>query len=188
MNSVIYSDDSGTTWQAGDIVSGEHRPKNPSETLVVELANGDVMLNFRHESFGHGRAVTTSPDGAKNWSPIRFDDNLPEPVCMGAIVRFTSKPKAKRNRILFCNPNNPIDRQRRNVTVKMTYDEGTTWPIAKSIEPGASGYSDLAVASDGTIYCFYERGDVEPGRNDPKTLCVARFNLEWLTEGLDTGE
>ena len=188
VNSVIYSDDSGKSWHAGDIVSGEHRPKNPSETLVIELANGDVMLNYRHESFGHGRAVTVSSDGATNWSPIRFDDNLPEPICMGAILRLTSKPKAKRNRILFCNPNNPIDRQRRNVTVKLTYDECKTWPISKSIEPGVSGYSDLAAGPDGTIYCFYERGSVEASHYDTEALCVARFNLEWLTEGIDHGE
>ena len=186
VNSVIYSDDDGQTWQAGEIVSGEHRPKNPSETLVIELADGRVMLNYRHESFGHGRAVTASPDGATHWSPIRFDDNLPEPICMGSIVRLTKRPEADRNRILFCNPNNPIDRQRRNVTVKLSYDEGTTWPVAKSIEPGTSGYSDLAVGPGGTIYCFYERGSASGSHYDPSSLCVARFNLQWLTEGIDS--
>jgi sialidase-1 len=47
------------------------------------------------------------------------------------------------------------------------------------IEPGWSGYSDLAVSKDGTIYCFFERG------SSTRALTLARFNLDWLTDGKD---
>jgi sialidase-1 len=104
---------------------------------------------------------------------------------MGSIVRLSQRPASDRNRLLFSNPNNPRGRERRNLTVKMTYDEGLTWPVGKSIEPGVSGYSDLAVGPDGTIYLFYERGSVSGSHFNPGSLCVARFNVEWLTEGLD---
>ena len=75
---------------------------------------------------------------------------------------------------------------RKNVSVKLSYDEGGTWPVQKTLEPGFSGYSDLAVTRDGTILCFYERGSTD-GENVYKTgsLTVARFNLEWLTDGKD---
>ena len=48
------------------------------------------------------------------------------------------------------------------------------------MEPGPSAYSDLAVAADGTIYCFYERGEKRPYEK----LTFARFDIHWLTHGV----
>jgi Neuraminidase (sialidase) len=186
--SVIYSDDSGRNWRRGGIVAAHPNPANPSETAAVQLHDGRVMLNIRHESEPHLRAVSISLDGATGWSKIEFDRQLPEPVCMGSIVRFTEQPAHKRNRILFVNPHNPENRQRRNVTVKLSYDEGQTWPVTRSIEPGISGYCDLTVGSDGFAYCFYERASVDDSAYRPAYLTVAKFNLEWLTEGKDSFE
>jgi len=39
----------------------------------------------------------------------------------------------------------------------------------------------LAVAANGTICCLYERGDAHPYAR----LTLARFNLAWLTDGMD---
>jgi hypothetical protein len=54
------------------------------------------------------------------------------------------------------------------------------------LEAGFSGYSDLAVGPDGTIYCFYERGSTD-NKSSTRTgrLTVACFNLEWLSDGKD---
>jgi sialidase-1 len=68
------------------------------------------------------------------------------------------------------------------VTLKVSYDEGKTWPLVKALEPGRSGYSDLALGPDGMIYCFYERDNFGKNHHNTKHLCVARFNLEWLEE------
>ena len=68
-------------------------------------------------------------------------------------------------------------RDRKNLSIKLSYDEAQSWPVNKVLEPGASAYSDLAVLPDGTILCFYER---------PKKLTLARLNLEWLTDGKDS--
>ena len=107
---------------------------------------------------------------------------------MGSILRLTEQPAYSKNRILFANPHNPDDRRRKNVTVKLSYDEGKTWPVARSIEPGISGYSDLAVGGDGAVFCFYERASVDDSAYRPAYLTVARFNLEWLTKGKDRFE
>ena len=170
--STVYSDDAGKTWNRGQIVANNPEPVNPSESAIVQLADGRVMLNFRSESKRRLRAVSTSPDGATNWTPSRYEDALPEPVCMGTMVRLDA------NRILFANPHNPKDGKRLNLTVKLSSDDGLTWPIAKTIELGASAYSDLAVGPDGTIFCFYESGG---GTTNPYAhLCLARFNAAWL--------
>jgi len=186
--SVVYSDDNGRTWRRGQIVVANPNPVNPSETVAVQLADGRVMFNIRHESKPRLRGVSISGDGATGWSKMIYHEQLPEPVCMGSIVRLSEKPGHKRNRILFANPHNPDDRQRKNVTVKLSYDEGETWPVARSVEPGISGYSDLAVGPDGFAYCFYERGSVDTSHYRPARLTVARFNLEWLTDSRDRFE
>jgi len=68
----------------------------------------------------------------------------------------------------------------------LSYDEGHTWPVSKVLEPGISGYADLAVGPGGTIYCLYEHGGVEGNAFDSAYLTLARFNLEWLTDGRDS--
>jgi len=187
--SVVYSDDHGRTWRRGEVVVAAPDLRNPSETVAVELADGRVMLNIRHETFIREtrqrlRAVSISPDGVTGWSPVRFDKQLPESVCMASILRLSKRPEQDKNRILFANPHNPQRTERKNLAVKLSYDEGKTWPVMNVIEPGRSGYSDLAVGSDGTIYCFYERGS-RGAHHNTAHLCVARFNLEWLTDGRD---
>ena len=183
--SLIYSDDHGRTWRRGQIVVAHPDPVNPSETVAVQLQDGRVMFNIRHESKPRFRGVCTSPDGVAGWSGIEYDEQLPEPVCMGSIIRFTERPAHKKNRILFANPHNPANRERKNVTVKLSDDEGGTWPVAKTIEPGISGYCDLAVGPEGFAYCFYERASVDDSHYRPASLTLARFNLEWLTDGRD---
>jgi sialidase-1 len=187
--STLYSDDAGKTWRPGDIVATDPAPlKNPSETAAVQLAQdagGAVMLNLRHEGPHPFRAIATSKDGATAWTEPRIDPQLPEPVCMGTLLRLTERPAFATNRLLFANPHNDANRQRRNLTVKLSYDEGQTWPIRRTIEEGVSGYSDLAVSPDGTIFCLYERGAVQAARGRIKALTLARFDLEWLTQGKD---
>ena len=194
VTATIYSDDQGKTWHAGNIaVPCTPQWINPNETVAVELADGRVMLNVRSESTTHRRLVTTSKDGATGWSTPHFDQALLEPICMGGIVRLSAKPAADKNRILFCNPDNLTradgketpgkNRDRKNLTVQLSYDEGQTWAVKKPIEPGWSAYSDIAVAQDGTILCFYGRSKRPNFAGDSLTL--ARFNIEWLTDGED---
>jgi sialidase-1 len=185
---TIYSDDGGKTWQAGDIVADDTGPLiNPNEATAVELAGGRVMLNIRSESKQHRRAITTSPDGATKWSRPSFDDQLVEPICMASLCRYDAR------RILFANPHNlgrergkavaGQGRDRKNLTVKLSSDEGKTWSVSRVLDPGVSGYCDLAVLPDGTICCLYERGSRD-GKSfyATRALTLARFNLDWLTE------
>jgi sialidase-1 len=195
--STIVSDDQGKTWKAGEIAANATDPlTNPNETVAAQLSDGRVMLNLRSESKQHRRAVTFSADGATGWSKPVFDDQLREPICMASLCRLTEKPKADKDRLLFANPDH-LDRadgkaesgksrDRKNLTVKLSYDEGKTWTVSKPLEPGPSAYSDLAVDGTGTIHCLYERGKPDAKGGSPYLLLtLARFNLEWLTEGKD---
>ncbi len=199
VTATIYSDDHGRTWQRGAIaIPNTAEWINPNETVIVELADGRVMLNARSESQANRRLVTVSPDGAANWSTPRFDDALWEPICMGSIVRLSQSPATNKNRLIFANPHSLLlDKQgqsvpagrgeRKNLSIKLSYDEGQSWAVNKALESGRSGYSDLAVLADGTVLCLYERSSVD-GKSDFNTamLTLARFNLEWLTDGKDS--
>ncbi|MDR7540569.1 MAG: sialidase family protein [Armatimonadota bacterium] len=183
---TIYSDDGGRTWQAGQIaVPCTEEWVDPNESVAVELADGRVMLNVRNESPAQRRLVTIGQDGASGWGRPFFDPALLEPICMAGLVRYDHDG---RRLLLFSNPHNlaradgrPLKyRDRRNLSVKVSADEGRTWLLSKVIEPGPSGYSDLAVTPRGTILCFYGRG-ARPGYAG-EALTVARFNLAWLEE------
>lgn len=162
---TIYSDDGGKSWRRGELVTTPDLV-NPSETAAVELTGGRVMLNIRHESEPRVRAVCVGPDGATGWERPRFDHALPDPVCMGSILRVGDQ-------LVFSNLDHSASRERKNLTIRTSDDGGKTWPVARAIEPGPSAYSDLAASPDGeTVYCFYERGG---------NLTLARGDREWLT-------
>lgn len=188
VTATIYSDDNGATWSAGEIaVPNTDEWINPNETVAVERRDGSVMLNVRSESKTHRRLVVTSPDGATNWSKPRFDEALLEPICMAGLVRYDH---AGESLLLFSNPHNleggrggepeaGKSRARKNLSVKLSRDEGATWPVNKLLEDGPSAYSDLAVTKSGTILCFYGAGSKLSFAGS--ALRLARFNLEWLT-------
>jgi len=195
VTATISSDDGGKTWKTGDIaVSDTAEIINPNETVAVELANGSVMLNVRNESKANRRLVVVGKDGATGWGKPRFDEALKEPTCMAGMVRFPAKTATDKNRLLFSNPDNLAradgkeepgkNRDRKNLSVKLSYDEGKTWKVNKVVEPGWSAYSDLAVTPQGTVLCFFGRGEKAHFAGD--RLTMARFNLEWLTDGRDT--
>ena len=191
VTSTIYSDDHGQTWQRGEIaVPDTAEWIFPNETVACELSDGRVMLNVRSESKTHRRLVTTSPDGATGWTKPKFQEELLEPICMGSLVVYSRARVGGQNQLLFANPHNLAredgkeepgkSRDRKNLTIKFSPDDGQTWPLSRSLEPGYSAYSDLAVLPDGTILCFYERGTAGTPRDRYAALCLARFNLEWL--------
>jgi len=62
------------------------------------------------------------------------------------------------------------------MTVRLSYDEGKTWPVSRVLYPGPSAYSCLAVLPDGDIVCLYEAGQEHPYEK----IVFARFGLDWL--------
>ena len=197
----VYSDDHGKTWRAGEIAVPDNEVSViPSETSLVQLTDRRVMFNSRNESTKYRRLITYSPDGASQWSEPFFHDVLFEPICFGAMVRYSMQPAQSKNRILFCNPDSRNDpwvarhastprsarnRRRANLTIRMSYDEGHTWPVSRIVDPGIAGYSDLAVTPDGLIHCFYEGGSRTRSHFKSAHMSVVSFDLAWLTRGKD---
>ena len=169
---VIYSDDGGTTWKKGAIL--DHDASDECE--VVEQQDGSLYMNMRSRHEKRQRAYAFSTDGGQTWSAVKYDARLPEPSCQGSIVRFSREPQSDRNRILLACPANPAARD--HLTIRMSYDECESWPVSKVLYCGSAAYSDLGVTADGQALCLYEADNY--GR-----LVLARFNIEWLTDGKD---
>lgn len=201
ITATIYSDDHGKTWQRGAVAIPDTAEwVYPNETCIVETLVGTVMINARTESKNHRRLINLSRDGGESWAKPRFDEALLEPICMGSIVRYSMRPAADKNRILFANPHNleRLDgkdiegksRDRRNLSIKLSHDEGKTWKFNRTLEAGYGAYSDLAVLPNGDALCVYERGDDSGFEKKKSTnythLTVARFNLEWVSQGKDS--
>jgi len=168
---VITSDDHGATWKLGGVVG-----PNCNESQVVELADGHLTLNMRSYEANKRRLVATSSDGGLTWTKPESDAALIEPVCQASILRYSGLRAGEKNVILFSNP---ASTEREKMTVRASYDEAKTWPVASVLHDGPAAYSCLTVLSDGTIGCLYERGDKSPY----EMITFARFPLEWLAAG-----
>ncbi len=166
---VIYSDDHGATWQRGG-TAGPHC----NECEVVELAQGDLLLNMRsHDPQVKRRWLSRSQDGGATWSTPEPSDTLIEPICQASMRRYRWPTQTEPGVILFSNPASTT--QRVKLTIRASYDDGKTWPVAKELYPGGSAYSVLCVLPDSKIGCLYEKDGY-------KRIVFAKFPLDWLTE------
>jgi sialidase-1 len=186
--STLYSDDGGRTWHAGEMVTPAGSPDH-GEPVVAELSDGRVMINMRNEDFRLGhvvRAVSTSPDGAGDWTPVTLDPALPDPISFGAIHAYGGPT------LLFANVHNGLEidwrmtvfgyRGRREpLGIRVSYDDGASWPVAKILQRDEAGYVDL-FARDGTIYALFEQGWRRNNHYRTKYLRLARFDLAWVED------
>jgi sialidase-1 len=124
----------------------------------------------------HSRMVSISADGGMTWGDVRSDPALIEPICQASIRRYAWPDEGTPDAVLFSNPAH--ESQRANMTVRLSYDGGQTWPVSKPLHAGPSAYSCLAVLSNGEVACLYEAGQEHPY----ESIVLARFPLAWLDE------
>lgn len=187
---TLISDDHGSTWKAGDLIATDPDPiADPSEATLAELADGRVLLNVRNESPGLRRTITTSPDGATGWTPLKRSDSLFDPTCAASLIRVPGNPREAAATLVFTNPDNRPSsspnapnaagsRDRRGLTLRLSADDGQTWPVHRVLDPGPSGYSDLAAGPDGSLWCLYENSPDSP--LSYAALTLVRIDLDWI--------
>ena len=172
---IIYSDDHGLNWTLGGIVPW----LDVDEPQAVELSNGDIMINMRSAKKTRKRITAISRDSGESFTDYTINKSLPEPPCQASILRYTQLNKNNISRLLFSNPASA--EKRVAMTVKMSYDEGLTWPIARTLHAGPSAYSVLTVLPSSKIACLYERGIIHPYER----ITFAQFSLSWLSSNSD---
>ncbi|MEZ6113426.1 MAG: sialidase family protein [Pirellulaceae bacterium] len=137
----------------------------------MERTDGSLLLNMRSNRGLGRRGVAVSEDGGKSWSEVRNDERLIEPVCQASMIRYDWPSDDGPGRVLFANPAN--GKSRRQMTVRLSVDDGRTWPLSREVYSGSSAYSSLGKLPSGEVGLLYERDDYQ-------TIHFARFNLAWL--------
>jgi sialidase-1 len=184
-NVLLYSDDHGKTWQWGGKSQG-----HCGEACIVELSDGSVYMNNRnHDPQTKGwRSWSISRDGGETFTEFGVADDLPEGRCHAAMARYSFPDEESRlpGRVLFLNPSVSVPgggiaphEGRKNMTVKLSYDDCKTWPVSKTVHAGKAGYSDMIVTKDGSVLCAFESG-MNVYAED---ITLVRFNIEWLESG-----
>lgn len=159
-----FSDDHGATWKVGELIGA-----GTDENHNVELPGGVILQNMRN---GHLRAIAFSHDGGVTFGPVSHDPALIDPSCNAGITRYR---KGNKDVLIFTNA---ASEKRENLTVKISYDQGKTWPVARVVNAGPSSYSTVLKLSDGSIGILYERGKQYPAEQ----IVFARFKLNWVTQ------
>jgi sialidase-1 len=179
---VLYSDDHGQSWTRGQAID------HGDECELVELSDGRLYMTIRSGGRGQ-RGYSISADGGATWSPIRYDPRLPEPKaqigCQGSIIRLDPGPGGK-PAVLLANPARPDSRS--DLTVRASYDDCQTWPVARIADNLATtyadanwdfgAYSDLAISHDGGVLLLYEASSLAGPYG---MLLLTRFDTAWLT-------
>ena len=153
-SNFMWSKDHGKSWT----LSSPARD-NTTECSVAELKDGSLMLNIRDnrnrkdKSKTNGRAVSVTKDMGKTWKVHSSDHGaLPEPVCMASLISHDLKDG--RRVLFFSNPNSKYKREK--MTVRMSLDQGKTWPKSILLDQKGGAYSSLAMVDDRTLGILYE--------------------------------
>lgn len=160
-----YSDDHGATWKMGTPVG-----PGGDENKTVELNDGTIMLNNRSAPY---RTIAYSTDGGATYTPFVQDTELPDPANNASVMRYAPDAPASNPQSSWLLFSNTEATSRKNLTVKMSCDNGKTWPIKKVVDAGAAAYSTLTRLPDGRLGLLYERGNVDH-------ITYSSFDLKWL--------
>ena len=149
-STIIHSLDRGETWKIGSGVKID-----TTEAQVVQLGDSSIMINCR-DNRGGSRSVYTTRDLGRSWQIHPSDRRaLPDPTCNADLLRLTH---AKHGPLLiFSNPN--TTRGRTHLTLKVSKDEGLSWPERFHTLYDArtgGGYSSLTQIDAEHIGVLYE--------------------------------
>ncbi|HEY4416499.1 MAG TPA: sialidase family protein [Verrucomicrobiae bacterium] len=156
---LIYSDDHGQTWQLGGIAG-----TGGGEVQMVETPAGGVLASMRDNNFPWSgvRTFSRSTDGGLTWGALFTNTTnpavIPDPQCQGSILRLTTtndNPAHPASRIVFANCDH-AGTSRVAMTLRISYDEGQTWPVSNLVYAGTSGYSALTKLANGQVGLLHE--------------------------------
>jgi len=186
---VIYSDDHGETWHAGEAVN-DNRPvgnqtihsstmNNPgaqnTESTVVQLNNGDLKLFMR--GLTGDLQVATSKDGGATWEKDvkRYSDVKDVYVQMSAIHTVQDGKEY----IILSNAGGP---GRYNGLVHLARVEANgdlTWLKHNPIQSGKFAYNSLQDLGNGEFGLLYEHATAT---QNEYTLSYKKFNWDFLSK------
>jgi sialidase-1 len=159
---TFYTDDHGDTFHLGASIA----IPGSNESSAAEISGGKLLMNIRNQRGDiRQRIIGLSDDGGATWKETYFDPQLPDPICQGSILTIAQK-KGRPFTLAFSNAADTKNRD--NLTIRISQDDGRTWPITIPVDNGASAgespkdftaYSDLVLLDSKHLGIVYERKD-----------------------------
>ena len=141
---VFGSNDNGKTWFITET------PTLPGdESKIVELNDGSWMVNSRVNKLGYRYSHVSNDDG-KTWISKK-EESIIDPGCNGSLIRYSHGEK---NLLLLTNINNK--KERKEIVLRYSTDEGKSWSSPKIIYNGEAAYSSMTVMDNGNLGLFFE--------------------------------
>ena len=188
---LIYSDDHGVTWHAGEAPNDNRPVENKiihssnmnnggaqnTESTVLQLNNGDVKLFMR--GLTGDLQVATSKDGGVTWEKTikRYPEVKDAYVQMSAIHTMHDGKEY----ILLSNAAGP-GRERKDGLVHLARVEKNgelTWIKHHLIQGGEFAYNSLQDLGNGEYGILYEHSENSQNRY---TLSYKKFNWDFLSK------
>jgi len=180
---VVFSDDHGKTWSPGGLAQEGSKESEFVQTISCGDDGALYALERNFQKVPGKKLFGLSFNGGTNFSQVGTVDSLISPVTpqwigiVSGLTRLSFAKVSGRNRILFSDPNCP--NERKNMTIKVSYDETGSWSSGKVIYSGPSGYSDLVRISEEEAGLVYERGV----HSAYEAVTFARMNVDWIDDG-----
>eukprot|EP01084_Bolivina_argentea_P077303 140189_1 len=164
---IVYSDDSGNSWQ----ISKEFGGNNywPNESQAVQLNNGSIFINSRTgKNDSWYRLGSISNDAGNSFIDTNYIKQLrdTEGGCEGSMIMAS-------NGNIYYSGLTPsaITANRINMTLHFSKDQGNSWQFMTVIEPGSSAYSSLVeIKSKNSIAVLY-------GRDNQKYISFDTYSI-----------
>ncbi len=177
---TYFSDDSGFSWQSGQIV------ENPDGVILqepgtVELKDGRLLMFMRTDA--GVQYISYSMDGGENWSPAHAS-GIVSPLSPASIERIPST----NDLVLVWNNNDgqiaQIAGKRTPLSIAISDDDGKTWTSQRTLADNPNGwycYTAIDFIDDYVIlgYCAGDRTK----NNGLAETHISRLSLDWIYNG-----
>ncbi|WP_178946147.1 sialidase family protein [Kocuria sp. TGY1127_2] len=186
---AVYSDDGGTTWRRGaspndgrlldgeDLSSRDLADDRGSlhESTIVEGTDGAVHAYMRNQHPAGLVAHSVSKDGGESWGEVSFVPQIPEIFSQPNAIRVSLEDG--REATVFANASQMLPFRGRGV-LRMSFDDGRTWPHNRVLNPRHHVYQSMAQLPDGRLAVLWER--------EWQGLFLSIIPLSWLLESRST--
>lgn len=191
----FYSNSQGDNWEV------RYLPTHPatSEATIVECLDGELMRNDRAVRSvwenNKRRYISYGLNGSGFDAPYPLDALL-DPHCQASILRYNMNSP---DRIIFLNSDSTVTRGK--MKVRISYDDGITWPRSRwlyvdnphaspnyatpddAASAGKGGYSSMTKTHDFCIAALVEINEDTGSSTSHRSIDFHKFNLDFILNG-----
>ncbi|WP_185213093.1 sialidase family protein [Sphingobacterium mizutaii] len=153
---AFYSDDHGKTFKLSQNVPYP----GTNESTAAQIGENEVYMSSRNQQLNpKQRIISVSNDGGETWQSSAADPNLPDPINQGSVLSWK-----KGKNFVLAHINAADEKNRDNLTLRLSKDKGKTWYFTKLIAKAPEGYkgaysaySDIVLMKPKLVGILYEK-------------------------------